>query len=391
MRSFSWITPCMSQIQRSPNAMNGREFGSIKALIIYLLYLLLRNFGRSSPRNHRTKIDHKKRTKTPKSNEPSTNISEGLRRIRFSSYSDLTSDGAASTRATAKYKIAESPPSSRPMKEPIRPKNGERGLRRLQIDENTRCDQQVDNRQPSRSRFHPGGFGLPRVGERSRLHISGDSRLSQHPLNMSTQQWGPDGRLPQVDNRYEAPMPGVDGTIFRSAYDVEMASKQTRIETMNPEEREKQEEWAQSQIALNGVCPQNYLWDRIAGGYRCRGPLGTGGDHYATDELIAEGKGGLMISCPSRSSPEEKEDIKRAYRQLKARGKKKDARLIEEGEIVAKKVSTGLIGQSGRIIAYLDLVVTCMSIVGLSLLRESALRAIMRLQIPTGLQKDICL
>jgi hypothetical protein len=85
------------------------------------------------------------------------------------------------------------------------------------------------------------------------------------------------------------------GTIFKTEFDVKMASRQTRIESMPPNERKVQEQWAQSQLRqLDTKCPLGYDWGRIRGGYRCL-PDGKPGIHMVTDELIAEGKGGVYM------------------------------------------------------------------------------------------------
>jgi len=83
------------------------------------------------------------------------------------------------------------------------------------------------------------------------------------------------------------------GTIFKTEFDVKMASRQTRIESMAPKEREKQEQWAQSHLReVDTKCPAGYNWVRIPGGYQCK-PYRFLGVHKVTDELIAEGKGGF--------------------------------------------------------------------------------------------------
>ncbi|RFU34973.1 hypothetical protein B7463_g1368, partial [Scytalidium lignicola] len=78
-------------------------------------------------------------------------------------------------------------------------------------------------------------------------------------------------------------------SIYKSALDQQMASRQTQIDTLSPDERKKQEEWAQTQLNIVGVCVAGFLWDRVDGGYRCRG-----GNHLVTDELLAEGHGGYL-------------------------------------------------------------------------------------------------
>jgi len=57
---------------------------------------------------------------------------------------------------------------------------------------------------------------------------------------------------------------------------------------MAPDERKKQERWAQSIVQKTASCPEWYEWDRIENGYHCQG-----GHHLITDELLAEGKGGV--------------------------------------------------------------------------------------------------
>jgi hypothetical protein len=81
------------------------------------------------------------------------------------------------------------------------------------------------------------------------------------------------------------------GTTFRTEPDVKMASRQTRIESMAPQEREEQEQWAQTQLRQLNTCPAGFQWRRIPGGYQCL-PYGTPGVHKVTHDLIAEGKGG---------------------------------------------------------------------------------------------------
>lgn len=72
--------------------------------------------------------------------------------------------------------------------------------------------------------------------------------------------------------------------------DLKMASRQTRIETLPPREREAQEKWAQTQIKATGQCPEGYGWDRRPGGYQC-----LGGGHGMLDENLADGFGGVYL------------------------------------------------------------------------------------------------
>lgn len=107
----------------------------------------------------------------------------------------------------------------------------------------------------------------------------------------------PDGSIvmPRL-TQYRAP-PHIRTTLTK-AYDIEMASKQTRIENLPPAERKKQEEWAQAQIRLHGSCPEHYLWNRIRDGYQCQG-----GNHLISDELLAEGKRGIFLFGGAMQSP----------------------------------------------------------------------------------------
>ncbi len=79
-------------------------------------------------------------------------------------------------------------------------------------------------------------------------------------------------------------------TAFRSQHDIEMATRQTKYESLTPQEQKKQEEWAQEKIQTLGPCPQGFRWSRIPCGYHCQG-----GAHWMSDEMLAEGKGGFFI------------------------------------------------------------------------------------------------
>jgi hypothetical protein len=78
-------------------------------------------------------------------------------------------------------------------------------------------------------------------------------------------------------------------SIFRDATDIRMASRQLNIDDLSSKERKKQEEWAKEQIRRAANCPEGYNWNRMDGGYQCEA-----GGHAITDELLVEGKGGLM-------------------------------------------------------------------------------------------------
>ncbi|KAF8855613.1 hypothetical protein BDZ45DRAFT_746207 [Acephala macrosclerotiorum] len=82
--------------------------------------------------------------------------------------------------------------------------------------------------------------------------------------------------------------PSFARSIFKTTDDQKMASRQTKIESMSPQERKEQEKWAQSLI--KGLCPGGVSWDRVQGGYRCAAK-----QHAVTDELVSEGKGGMFF------------------------------------------------------------------------------------------------
>ncbi|KAH7360169.1 hypothetical protein BKA65DRAFT_533520 [Rhexocercosporidium sp. MPI-PUGE-AT-0058] len=93
-------------------------------------------------------------------------------------------------------------------------------------------------------------------------------------------------------------------TAFRSAHDISMAEKQTKIAELEGEELVKQEKWAQEKLKAHaGTCPMGFNWARfkqiaVPGqiemeGYRC-----LGSNHFVTHELLAEGKGEIFHSTP---------------------------------------------------------------------------------------------
>jgi hypothetical protein len=82
-------------------------------------------------------------------------------------------------------------------------------------------------------------------------------------------------------------------SILRTDLDETMASRQARIQTLAPVERQEQEQWAQKQIQLTGACVGKFAWTRVEGGYRC-----GSGNCKVTDELLAEGKGGYLTAYP---------------------------------------------------------------------------------------------
>ncbi|EKD17536.1 uncharacterized protein L3040_006652 [Drepanopeziza brunnea f. sp. 'multigermtubi'] len=90
-------------------------------------------------------------------------------------------------------------------------------------------------------------------------------------------------------------------SVLVSAADRKMASFQTKIATLPPPQRKTQETWAQSIIAQTSQCPQDFRWERRDdhAGYQC-----AGRNHFVSDELVAEGKGGVyFLPTESRSAP----------------------------------------------------------------------------------------
>ncbi|KAE9367693.1 hypothetical protein N431DRAFT_288282, partial [Stipitochalara longipes BDJ] len=87
--------------------------------------------------------------------------------------------------------------------------------------------------------------------------------------------------------------PAHASSVLRTPEDQRMASRQTQITTMRPQERSTQEQWAQSILQrVPHSCPQGHGWKRIENppGYHC----GMGG-HCITDDLLAQGRGGICI------------------------------------------------------------------------------------------------
>ncbi|KAE8454296.1 hypothetical protein EG329_005221 [Mollisiaceae sp. DMI_Dod_QoI] len=79
-------------------------------------------------------------------------------------------------------------------------------------------------------------------------------------------------------------------SLYTTEQDRTMASRQTMINSMAPSEREEQELWATQTLRHTGVCPDSFTWNRISDGYHCNGE-----HHLITDELLAEGTGGVYL------------------------------------------------------------------------------------------------
>jgi hypothetical protein len=122
-------------------------------------------------------------------------------------------------------------------------------------------------------------------------------RTSMHPSNppsSSSRQKMPSrldaSNKPKAElDTWKNPTPSPETPYLRTEYDRTMASRQTRIASLPPKEREKQEAWAESHLAtLPGLCPVGFKWKRVdeLNGYQCEA-----GNHLITDELIREGRG----------------------------------------------------------------------------------------------------
>ncbi len=90
----------------------------------------------------------------------------------------------------------------------------------------------------------------------------------------------------------KSPAPTWARNVLTKPDDQEMASRQTAFASLTPDEQVKQNTWAQGVIKRSIRCPKGYHWDREEEhkGYRC-----AGGYHFVTDDLLGEGKGGILL------------------------------------------------------------------------------------------------
>lgn len=91
-------------------------------------------------------------------------------------------------------------------------------------------------------------------------------------------------------------------SVLQTPDDFKFASRQTQRGSLAPRDLKEQDDWAQRMIKLVGVCPENNDWARKEnpGGFQC-----LGGGHGMTDELLAEGLGGILAH-PARKWGESK-------------------------------------------------------------------------------------
>jgi hypothetical protein len=104
---------------------------------------------------------------------------------------------------------------------------------------------------------------------------------------------------PSQVGSYAAHTPSIKSTaptwaksVLTKPEDQEMASRQKSFASLAPGEQAEQNTWAQTVINKTIRCPQGWDWARNKGqnGYQC-----DGGHHFITDELLAEGKGGVLL------------------------------------------------------------------------------------------------
>ncbi|KAF4616218.1 hypothetical protein G7Y89_g15190 [Cudoniella acicularis] len=92
-------------------------------------------------------------------------------------------------------------------------------------------------------------------------------------------------------------------SIFTSPKDIEMASRQLKIQSLSGNKRRDQEKWAQTIIQKAGICPQGFAWKTtglFSGGYICEGKK-----HTITHSLLAEGLGGVFLYPDPEYAPDE--------------------------------------------------------------------------------------
>jgi hypothetical protein len=143
------------------------------------------------------------------------------------------------------------------------------GSIRQESSQSERNDNAGGNSRPGSSRQNPRGLGSASEYERSRRSQPAAARSSG----------------------FVSTAPSHARSLFINQSEAKMASRQTQYESLPPEQRAKQETWAQSFLKREGRCPQDFGWQRVEGiGYQCEGL-----NHLITDELVAEGKGGFMV------------------------------------------------------------------------------------------------
>jgi hypothetical protein len=79
-------------------------------------------------------------------------------------------------------------------------------------------------------------------------------------------------------------------SVYQSQDDLHYARLQTIYKTLTPAQRQAQDKWAKKKASEFAPCPFNFPWvrDEEHSGYAC-----TGGAHYMSDTILAEGIPGL--------------------------------------------------------------------------------------------------
>ena len=130
-----------------------------------------------------------------------------------------------------------------------------------------------------------------KVGNMDRTFVEGLVPTSQYPKLSASSAYPPTGR--------PSTAPSTARTILIEPEDAAFAQRQTQYASLSPKEQAKQEQWAQSIISRTGSCPEGFDWTRMYDGYQC-----NGGHHYITDDLLAEGLGGVYALFQSNRPDE---------------------------------------------------------------------------------------
>ncbi|KAA8563753.1 hypothetical protein MFRU_024g00580 [Monilinia fructicola] len=141
---------------------------------------------------------------------------------------------------------------------------------------------------PSSSRHLQQHSTLQRDGQGFSPHRH--TSANQNTLLYRDQQSFSSLRQPSLIRASATSAPPDARSRFKTQHDVDMASKQVRYQEMNHEEKKKQDQWVSDFIKYAGPCPAGFSWERVREGYVC-----NGGNHFCTDEVLAEGKGGFYF------------------------------------------------------------------------------------------------
>jgi hypothetical protein len=150
----------------------------------------------------------------------------------------------------------------------------------------------------------PSHMDTTRLPAASRMPSKLDTTRILAPSVMQSKMYA--SRIPATSTVKEPPAyvpniaslaPPSTKSILVTPKDIHMASRQPNFATLTPKEQTEQNDWAQDMIKRVGACPENFEWVRREnpGGYQCEG-----GGHGMTDELLAEGKGGIMAHATKK-------------------------------------------------------------------------------------------